>query len=35
MHNENSHHKYAAYMFGCVGQLLFDSFHNFPEGGSV
>lgn len=35
MHSENDHRKQAAYMFGCVGQLLLDSFHNLPEGGSV
>lgn len=34
-HSENNHHERAAYMFGCVRQLLFDSFHNLPEGGSV
>lgn len=35
MHSENNHHKRAAYMFSCVGQLLFNTFHNLPEGGSV
>lgn len=34
-HSENNHHERAAYVFGCVRQLLFDSFHNLPEGGSV
>lgn len=34
-HSKNSHHERAAYVFGCVRQLLFDSFHNLPEGGSI
>lgn len=34
-HSENNDHECAAYVFGRVRQLLFDSFHNLPEGGSV
>lgn len=34
-HSEKNHHEHAAYVFGCVRQLLFDSLHNLPEGGSV